>query len=450
MRSILGPLTLGLALSLCAVFAAQWSIAKFAIERMMEEHVVAELDQDVEELSNGLVVSTEGEFLFGITHFDPVFLHEASGRYFQISTDGGRPLRSVSLGAFALDVVTAAPGRHDTFRQNGPGRQQLLVRAGGIERSGHRFTVAVAADMLPVRERIDGFLLLYTLLTLVLFAVLVALQVWIVRRALAPLKDAQDDVARLERGEIAQLGETSVPAEVLPLVRGINHLLTMLAERLQRSRESLGNLSHALKTPLTLLTQISEHAAIRSDPALRAQMQQQLRVLGGNIDRELRRARIAGGNAQGEAVDLAAEIDLLVMTMTKLHRDRDLALETVLGPAPGFCCDREDLLELCGNLLDNACKWARHSVRIRVDGSEGLRLTVEDDGPGCAEEDLAKLAARGMRLDETTAGHGLGLAIVRNLVSGYGGELSFGRSPDLGGFRVSVFLGPGGAFRPRG
>ena len=448
MRSILGPLTLGLALSLCAVFAAQWSIARFAIERMMEEHVVAELDQDVDELSNGLVVNAEGEFLFSINHFDPVFLREASGRYFQISADGGRPLLSVSLGSFALHAAAPTHGRHETFRQDGPGKQQLLVRAGGAERGGHHFTIAVAADMLPVRERIDGFLLLYTLLTLILFAVLVALQIWIVRRSLAPLQGAQNDVARLERGDIAQLGEASVPAEVLPLVRGINRLLTMLAERLRRSRESLGNLSHALKTPLTLLTQISEHDAIRGDPALRTQMQQQLRVLGDNIDRELRRARIAGGHAQGEAVDLVAEIDLLVMTMRKLHRDRELAIETVLVPAPGLRCDREDLLELCGNLLDNACKWARHRVRISVDGSEGLRLAVEDDGPGCADDDLAKLAERGVRLDETTAGHGLGLAIVRNLVSGYGGELHFGRSPDLGGFRVSVLLGPGGGFRP--
>ncbi|MBK7766130.1 MAG: sensor histidine kinase [Sulfuritalea sp.] len=450
MTSILKALTIGLTLSLAAVFAAQWSAGRVAMDAMMEDYVAAGLRQEAEELSAALVVNASAESILGISHFDPVFLQPASGHYFQISSDGVGTIRSPSLGNFNIEVGATAPGRTETSRRAGPNRQQLLVSAHGVERSGRQFTIAVAADMLPVRERIDAFLLRYTLLTLTMFAVLLALQVWIVRRALAPLRRAQADVVRLEHGEITQLGE-SVPSEVLPLIRNINHLLAVLGERLRRSRESLGNLSHALKTPLTLLTQMSDHESIRADPALRTQIQEQLRVLGGSIDRELRRARVAGQSSSSPEVDLLAETDLLVMTMRKLHRDRDLDIATTISPAARFRGDREDLIELAGNLLDNACKWARHQVGVSIgkDAMDGFLLTIEDDGPGCPDADLERIVARGVRLDEATAGHGLGLAIVRDIVSSYGGELLFGRSSRLGGMLVSVSIPVGGGVRWR-
>lgn len=153
----------------------------------------------------------------------------------------------------------------------------------------------------------------------------------------------------------------------------------MLGERLRRSRESLGNLSHALKTPLTLLTQMSDHESIRADPALRAQIQEQLRVLGGSIDRELRRARVAGQSSSSPEVDLPAEIDLLVITMRKLHGERDLDFATTISPEARFRGDREDLIELCGNLLDNACKWARHQVGVSI-GVDNGRIPPHDRG----------------------------------------------------------------------
>lgn len=231
--------------------------------------------------------------MVGISHFDPVYLQPGSGHFFQITADGVSTIRSSSLGNFNIEVGATAPDRTETSRRAGPDWQQLLFSAMGVERSGRQFTIAVAADMLPIRERIDAFLLRYTLLTLTMFAVLLALQVWIVRRTLAPLRRAQADVVRLEHGEITQLGE-SVPSEVLPKIRKINHLLAVLGERLRRSHEALGNLSHALKTPLTLLTLMSDHESIRADPALRTQIQEQLRVLGSSRDRELRRARVAG------------------------------------------------------------------------------------------------------------------------------------------------------------
>ena len=151
MTSILKALTIGLTLSLAAIFAVQWSAGRVAIEAMMEDHVAAELRQEAEELSTALVVNTGGETILGISHFDPMFHQPGSGRYFQISTDGVGAVHSPSLGNFNIEVGATAPGRTETSRRAGPNRQQLLVSAIGVERSGRQFTIAVAIDMLPIR-----------------------------------------------------------------------------------------------------------------------------------------------------------------------------------------------------------------------------------------------------------------------------------------------------------
>ena len=141
-------------------------------------------------MSTALAVNTGGESVVSISHFDPVYLQPDSGHYFLITADGVDTIRSSSLGNFNIEVGATAPDRTETSRRAGPDRQQLLVSAIGVERSGRQFTIADAADMLPIRERIDAFLLRYTLLTLTMFAVLLALQVWIVRCTLAPLRRA--------------------------------------------------------------------------------------------------------------------------------------------------------------------------------------------------------------------------------------------------------------------
>ncbi|CAK0749810.1 two-component system, OmpR family, sensor histidine kinase PhoQ [Gammaproteobacteria bacterium] len=436
MRSIVGSLTLGLALSLALVFTIQFFASRVAVETMLKNFVIDGLKQDTEELSGSLIIGADGTFHFAIIHYDPVYLQTGSGRYFQVFAGDGQTLRSPSLGDLSLEFPATAPGQSSLGRV---GSQQLLQFSDGYERSGHRFTIVVAADIRPITDQMERFLTHYTELTVVMFAILLLFQIGIVRRALAPLHHAQSDVTRLERGEISKIGE-GVPTEVLPLVRSINQLLGLLVERLRRSRESLGNLSHALKSPLTLLTQLSEHESIRAEPALRAQILDQLRIVGDRIERELQRARVAGRILAGPKLDLAGEINLLVVTMHKLYHDRHLDIVATTSPHAIFQGDREDFLELCGNLFDNACKWANHKVHITVLDDSGFLLTVEDDGPGCTEADLIRIAERGVRLDESTAGHGLGLAIVRNIVSSCGGELRFDRSADLGGLFVAVSL----------
>lgn len=432
MRSLLASLAIGLVVSLAAVFAVQWSFVRIATAEVVEDFVAGELANDADELFSALVLVPGGDAGLALVHFDPPFLAPGSGRYYQILQEGRPVLRSPSLAGATLPVRAVAAGERHLAHVAGPGEQALLVSAKGFEKDGRAITIAVAGDLKLLRAEFDRLLARYAQVSLLMFVLLVVLQLAIVRIVLAPLRRVLADVGRLGRGEIEQLGER-VPLEVLPLVREVNWLVALLTRRLRRSRESLGDLAHALKAPLTVLTHMAE-----DEPIPREQMQQQLAVLRRRIDSELRRARVAGGRDAGAPIDIAAEIAALAATLRQLHRGRELAIECRVAPGTAFHGDREDFLDLAGNLVDNACKWARSRVRITVRREQGLRLTVEDDGPGCSAEDLHRLARRGVRLDESREGHGLGLAIASSIAASYEAEIRFGRSAELGGFEVTV------------
>jgi len=437
MRSLLAPLVIGLVLSLVAVFGVQWSVVRIAIDGVMQNYIADVLAQDADELFSSLSIMPGGQASLALSHFDPSFLAPSSGQYYQILVDSDVALRSPSLVYGSLPLSPAGRGERRVENVAGPEGQGLLMSASGYEFMGRAITIGVAADLKPLRTQVAALLSRYTQVSLFMFALLVVLQIGIVRLALVPLRRVQADVARLEGGEITQLGET-VPAEVLPLVREVNRLLALLARRLQRSRESLGNLAHALKAPLTVLTHIANDEHIRNHPTLGPQLAEQLGILRARIESELRRARVAGGRAPGVALELQAEVLSLVATLRKMYRHRELDIACRMDPAIRFHGDREDLLELCGNLLDNACKWARSRVLVTARDGNGMVLTIADDGPGCSPEGLEQIARRGVRLDETTEGHGLGLAIAGSIASSYGADIRYGRSQELGGLEVTV------------
>jgi signal transduction histidine kinase len=415
----------------------QWSVVHAALDAVMQDYIASELAQDADELFSAITVQPGGALSLTVAHFDPVYLVPSSGRYFQIQTQETVFLRSPSLGSSTLSTPSLLGGQNYVSPVDGPKAQSLLLSATGYELQGHRLTISVAADMNPIRAAFARLMTHYAKVSLLMFALLVALQIGLVRWALAPLRRVQADVGRLERGEISQLRE-QVPTEVQPLVREVNRLLELLNKRLRHSRESLGNLAHALKGPLTILMHMAEDEQVRSHPKLGQPMAAQLSLLDSRIDGELRRARVAGGRSAGTAVDLATELKSLSDAMLKLHRHRPIDMVCRVNAGIPFYGDREDLLELCGNLLDNACKWARSRVVVSVTNDNGLLLVVADDGPGCSPEGLRQIAQRGVRLDESTHGYGLGLSIASGIAASYGASIRFGRSQELGGFEVSV------------
>jgi signal transduction histidine kinase len=219
-----------------------------------------------------------------------------------------------------------------------------------------------------------------------------------------------------------------MPLEIAPLVTEIEKLVEHLRHRTVRTRNAMGNLAHELKRPLQLLS-------IQQEGGQGTDMRDTLGDIRNILERELRRARISGSSAIAGAFDIAQEMDSITDVLRKIYPDIQLEVEPGSGiDAPGL--DRDDMLELIGNLFDNACKFARSRVRVSVESVDGwLELAFEDDGGGLQPDQLRQLNRRGQRLDERVAGHGLGLGICRDILDYYRGSLDFTRS-GLGGLRV--------------
>ncbi|HKJ76374.1 MAG TPA: sensor histidine kinase, partial [Gammaproteobacteria bacterium] len=367
-----------------------------------------------------------------------------SGHYYVVLTETGKPLRSRSLWDATLAVEPVAPGAERAYRAEGPSDQRLLVLSAGFRKGGERFTIAVAEDLSPLYQSLSRFNWVFAGLTLGSLALLVLLQRLVVRVTFRSLEPARRDIRRLESGEVTALRE-DVPEELRPFVGEVNRLLRLLNDRLQRSRNSLGNLAHALKGPTNLLLQLGRRPEVRERPELAEELQRQTDRIHRTMERELKRARLAGAGAPGSRFRPADDLPALVETLRRIHAEKDLEIEWSVAPEGAVLnADRDDMLELLGNLLDNACKWAAGRVRCRIETGERTVCVVEDDGPGCSEEDMQRLAQRGVRVDESVPGHGLGLAICRDIVTLYGGVLRFEPSPDLGGLRVHAELAVAG------
>jgi signal transduction histidine kinase len=259
-----------------------------------------------------------------------------------------------------------------------------------------------------------------------------------VRRALRPLEKAREQIAQLQLGQRSQLDD-QVPVELEPLVAQINHLLAHTEDSLKRSRNALGNLGHALKTPLAVLLSLASSEQLDAHPQLRKVLKAQLEQVQQRLNRELNRARLSGDALPGALFDCDAELPGLLATLNMIHGEH-LDLSYVAPAGLQLPWDREDVLELLGNLLDNACKWADAEVRLNVsETAEGFELSVEDDGPGIPEDQRSQVFSRGTRLDEQTDGHGLGLGIVRDIVDTWGGKLLLQES-EWGGLNVTIEL----------
>jgi signal transduction histidine kinase len=434
--SLKARLGVGLTASLLVVFVLQWFLVAGSVRAVATAYVGSRLEHDADNLLAALRFDATGRPLLGARSADIIYERPFSGHYFRLAS-GEHVLRSRSL--WDQDLPTIITAQTDTRRTPGPQAQTLLLLTRMHMKQDRVFTLSIAEDLSGIEADIDRFTARYTLVSAIALALLLALQGAIVYVSLRPVDRLRADVRRLERGEIGALREDA-PSEIAPLVHELNHLLALMGQRLQRARLALGNLAHALKTPLTLLTDAAADRALEAQPALRARVQTQVETLRRLIDRELKRARVAGAAVPGQRLDLAVEVPRLVATLREIYRERPIDIHYILPDDAAYAADREDVFELLGNLLDNACKWARSEVRLSMDTAQRLAFTIEDDGPGVAPDEITRLAQRGARLDENMPGHGLGLAIARDIVESYGGDMDLDRSPELGGLRVHITL----------
>ena len=436
-RHIQTRLTLWLLASVTALFGIYWAVTAKAPEMLTEGYVVDRLAHDAENLVLGL--DTDASQVALSSRFAaPIYDRPYSGHYYLLRVDG-QTIRSRSLWDFDFtpQSVQTFP---TTYHATGPLDQDVLVYVDRIHKDGHRIEVHVAEDLSALHQRISTYRWQFAVVSVFLLVALIVLQRWIVRSSLRPLDRVRGDCRRLERGEIEQL-DRDVPPELLPMVDEINHLQTAMQQRLTRSRKALGNLAHALKTPLTLIDQVTQRCCDRLDPADAEALDQALGRMRWITDKELRYARLAGQARAGERFDLRHELPRLFHMFERLYADKALSCRLEAPSDALLRTEHEDMYELFGNLLDNAAKWARSRLLVSVEAAEeGWHIRVADDGPGVDAESLGALVERGTRLDESRDGHGLGLAIVREIVELYGGRLGFARSTVLGGLQVDVWL----------
>lgn len=439
MRSLQTRLSIGLIVSLIILFSLQWWIVSRSIRSLTEGYIESRLRHDSEGLLAAVnPVGKTNPLTLDQEHIDLIYKRPFSGHYYMIRSND-HLLHSRSLWDYDLPIPDVSVGETQRLYSPGPGGQKLLLLVNGFKKQDRPVIIAVAEDLSEIEVDIRYFQLIYGAVSLAILFVLIIIQRVIIGVGLAPLKEVRRDITSLEKGEIGHLRE-EVPGEIRPLIKEINHLLEMMTERLQRSRKALGNLAHALKTPLTLLTQLSDRDEIRNYPEIRHHLIEYTGTLGNLLERELRRARLAGTPQPGQQIVLETEIRYLLDALKKIYKDKTLEIAYSIPPGGILSGDREDMLELLGNLLENACKWAQGKVVLKIEKDDGISFCIEDDGPGCPAEELERLSQRGVRIDESATGHGLGLAIVRDIVEQYSGEVVFGRSEQLGGFKVCVQL----------
>jgi signal transduction histidine kinase len=277
--------------------------------------------------------------------------------------------------------------------------------------------------------------------------VLLLITMFQVRFGLAPLKRISESLAAIRAGRSEKL-EGDFPHEIAPLARETNALIAANHEIVERARTHVGNLAHALKTPLTVMV---NEAAGRGDDPLARKVREQAAIMRDQVTRHLERARLSARlTVVGTVTEVKPVVTALARTMEKLHHDRGLVIDAEVPETLRFVGERQDLEEMVGNLVDNACKWAAGRVSIEAGpapapdrrADAGLRIVVDDDGPGLSEAEREQVARRGNRLDETKPGSGLGLSIVTELAGLYGGKLTLAAAP-IGGLRAELVLPAG-------
>lgn len=438
LNSLEARLQVGLGISLLLLIAAAWWLGYDALHRSAGAQVLSRLKHDSEALL-GTLSQTQARIDEHRDGMIPIYQQPFSGHYFKV-VGGEQPLRSRSLWDRDFDVPVVAVGQMAHWQALGPAGQALWVRAAGYRLHERDITVAVAEDITPLLSELRDFERMFAVLAVAGLVSMVLVQHLIVRSAFALLRPTYRDIEALEHGGARRISDL-VPSEILPLVSKLNGLLDVYDKRLERSRNAAGNLAHALKTPLNLIMQQLGRDSAELDGASREICREQVVRVRQLLERELRRARIAGSAAPGALFDPDRELPVLKDVLARLYPEVALDLDGAVGPDNLWAADREDMLELFGILLDNACKWATSRACWRVcRKAEGLVAFIEDDGPGCSDEALVALGERGLRLDEQVDGHGLGLSIAREIVALYGGELRFDRAHELGGFQVRVTL----------
>ena len=428
------------------------SLYRAAVERAFDQRLDVYLKTIVADVAN----APSGTMPEPTTLGDPLFNFPVSGWYWQITRlDGAarqvKTSRSLPEGTLPLLVETEGKAELSGLREayaRGPAKQNLRV----VERivdlgDDGRYAVAVAADSGEIEDEVEGFNRSLAVTLAVLGGAFLLTLAFQVLFGLRPLKRMLAALSAVRAGKADRI-EGDYPIEIAPLAAEVNALIETNREIVERARTHVGNLAHALKTPISVLQNESARAiALAPGDGLAAKVSEQAEIMKGQVAHHLERARMAARASVVTTVEeVGPVVEKLAGTLAKVYRGRGIEVATAPMPELRFRGERQDLEEILGNLIDNGCKWAASRVDVSVaalPGSGGQRdffeIVIEDDGPGLTEAQRAEALQRGRRLDETRPGSGLGLSIVTELAGLYGGALTLERAA-LGGLRCRVRL----------
>ena len=431
--------------------AAAWTlvvipVAAILLVSLYREAVERNFDARLNVYMTSLVASTTGEGTSSPKEpaniGDPIFTLPFSGWYWQIKPLEGAK-RPLYVSDSLLDQQLKLPSQEgtpadDTLTRRsyepGPQDQNLRVvereiRPGGPDSKPYSY--AVAGDAAEIDADLAAFTTMLILALALLGLGLVIATFFQVRFGLLPLRAIRQDLSAIRSGDAESL-EGELPDEIKPLQQELNALIQSNRDVVERARTHVGNLAHALKTPLSV---ISNEARTHKGP-LADKVVEQAEIMRTQITHHLDRARVAARSGViGDVTDVTPVLEALKRTLDRIYGERGIALTVHSASGLKFQGEKQDFEEMVGNLMDNACKWAKARVVVEaepVPGGKSFAVVVDDDGPGLTDAERKRAMQRGQRLDETKPGSGLGLSIVADLAHLYKGRLELEPSPDRG------------------
>ncbi len=427
---------------LAAFFGTAGLVLESAFIRGAEQAARERLQARIYALLSAANMNAAGHLKLPAHLPEPRFSTPGSGLYAAVfSVKGLRVWRSRSaIGIGLKPVQRLKPGQAE-FRTNEFGRYVLYYPVVWEDESGltRTYLFVVAEDADAVAMEISGFSGTLWRWLGGIGLILVIVQVAVLGWSLRPLRFLTTEIEAIEAGEKARLTE-NYPRELQGVAVNINALLDAERSHLDRYRKTLSNLAHSLKTPLAIL----RGCCNEPDLAVSAKntLGEQVCRMDQLIEYQLQRAAASGKSHMAPPLAIVPVIEKLIDALRKVYASKAPDINLQVAAGLHFACEEGDLLEIAGNLVDNACKWCRGSVRVTLDyrpDPAGLHIVVEDDGPGIPEDKLEEVLRRGVRADEQTRGHGIGLAVVSDLVRFSGGCLEAAIS-ELGGLKWNVWL----------
>jgi signal transduction histidine kinase len=449
-RSLLFRLLSGTLTAIVLALLASGIMLDELFARQALRQAEVQLDQQLDHLIVHLAFDNNAQpQITGNALSDPRWQKPYSGLYGQITAANGTVVwRSRSLWDDIIPPTKTLLATKKISTASGPNHQDLLLLSKTVkpEDQSSTWTISVAINQQPLNESLREFrhtlwILLSALALLLLFAA--TLQAYVMMR---PLKHIKRALSNIYDGKEKSL-QGNFPLEIEPLVHQFNHVLNHNEALVTRARQNAGNLAHALKTPLTILEQTAQQPITADNQSeITQHMKLQIDIAKRYMEWHLARARadaVSPSLGQRSSVNHVAQG--LIRVLQKVYADRHLDFQNHLpSQTIWFAGEEQDLQEMMGNLLDNACKWAAKTVQIKAEitpdtTQNTLRIMISDDGPGIRDESQALALSRGGRLDELVSGSGLGLAIVADLARNYQGELKLNRS-SWGGLQASLYL----------